>query len=294
MDDLKIQIKSPVKAQNAGLLISRGGAMHPTRVIDSHELIFVIQGELDMWEADQTLHIEPGQTLHLWPGRQHGSTKPMPPDLKFYWIHFEMEGVNRKSHPAAGETLVPPVVLPQVAQLAQPEALERLFRIFLNAQETGTLRPLSANMLTTLMLLEVAQQSCGSADTSGLNVVATWAHSYIRMNFDRPITASKVAEALGYNVDYLGRVYRQTYHCTLIEAIQRRRIDKACEYLLNSNLTISQIATKCGFNDPDYFRRIFKRHMQISPNDYRGENSRLHVMTQYQDWLVPSTFRKMW
>src|SRR5690606_36106166 len=112
----------------------------------------------------------------------------------------------------------------------------------------------------TLMILEVAKQAKGSVNTDDLSAVAMWAHSYIRMNFDRPITASKVAEHLGYNVDYLGRVYHESYDCTLTEAIHRRRIDKACQYLLNSRLTIGQIALNCGFNDSDYFRRIFKRY----------------------------------
>jgi len=279
VDDLQIRMTCPVKAQNAGLLISRGNAMHPTRTIESHELIFVIQGELDMWEANQVFHLSAGQTLHLWPGREHGSTKPMPPDLKFYWIHFEIEDVNGRSYTNNPETLNPAIVLPQTVQLSHPEALERLFRIFLNDQETGTLHPLSANLLTMLLLVEVVQQSQNSVDTNDLKIVATWAHTYIRMNFDRPITASKVANALGYNVDYLGRVYRQTYDCTLTEAIHHRRIRKACEYLLNSKLTISQIAPKCGFSDPDYFRRVFKRYMRIAPSDYRNENSRLHVVT---------------
>jgi YesN/AraC family two-component response regulator len=112
-----------------------------------------------------------------------------------------------------------------------------------------------------------------------VNVVATWAHSYIHTHFDQTITAGKVAEALGYNVDYLGRIYRQTYHCTLTDAIHKRRVQKACKHLLNSNLTISQIAGICGFKDVDYFRRIFKRIMKISPGEYREEHSRMHVMT---------------
>jgi len=111
------------------------------------------------------------------------------------------------------------------------------------------------------------------------NVVATWAHTYIRMNFDRPITASKIAAALGYNTDYLGRIYHRLYGCTLTESIHRRRIEKACEWLLDTNLTIAQIASRCGFSDTDYFRRIFRRIMQIAPGDYRTEFSRMHINT---------------
>lgn len=271
----------PIKTQNAGLFISRGSAMHPTRVIDSHELIFVKQGELDMWEGDQVFHVQAGQTLHLWPGRLHGSTKPMPLGLKFYWIHFEVEERNGGDGRNGDDKLAPVIRIPQVACITQPERLDRLFRAFLDDQETGLLHPYAANMLTMLMLIEVVQ-SCHDEqplDSDDLNVVATWAHTYIRINYDRPITTSSVAQALGYNADYLGRIYRQVYGCTLTEAIHQRRVGMACEYLLDSSLSIAQIAQKCGFTDPDYFRRIFKRHQQISPGTYRREYSHMHVNT---------------
>jgi transcriptional regulator GlxA family with amidase domain len=63
------------------------------------------------------------------------------------------------------------------------------------------------------------------------------------------------------------------------EAINRKRVSAASDYLLDSNLTIEQIAQKCGFSDPDYFRRVFRQHTGISPGDYRREYSRMHVIT---------------
>ena len=253
--------------------------MHPTRIINSHELILVKQGELDMWEDEQQFHVEAGQTLHLFPARRHGSSKPLPPNLKFYWIHFEVSEPSSKQSRRKDADFSPTIVVPQVAHLSQPERLERLFRLFLDEQETGLLHPDSANLLTMLMLSEITHYIETPVDNCDLNAVATWAHTYIRINFERPITSSSVAEALGYNVDYLGRIYRQTYYCTLTEAIHRCRINKACEYLMDSNLNVSQIAPKCGFPDPDYFRRIFKRYMKITPGEYRDENSRIHVNT---------------
>lgn len=279
LNELQIHIPSPVKAQNAGLFISRGDAMHPTRIIDSHELIFVIQGCLNMWEEDEDFYLTKGKILHLFPGREHGSTTVMPADLKFYWIHFEVEEIPITNYSDANDSLNPVTTLPQVASLTRPEALERLFRMFINEQETGTLRPISANLMTMLMILEIAQQALGKSETEDLSAAATWAHSYIRMNFDRPITASKIAAAVGYNVDYLGRVYREAYSCTLTDAIHQRRIQRARDYLLNSNLNISEIASNCGYSDPDYFRRIFKRYMKITPSNFRDENSRIHVTT---------------
>jgi AraC-like DNA-binding protein len=277
---LTLNTYCPLKAQNAGLFISRGTAMHPTRVITSHELIFIKHGELDMWEDEQKFHLEVGDVLHLWPGRRHGSSKPMPLGLKFYWVHFEVEMRDEKDHSVLGSDFLPAIKIPQVTHLLQPERMERLFRSFLDDQENGSLHPYAANMLTLLMLTEIVNANEErSAVPDNLNAVATWAHNYIRMNYDRPLTTSKVAQAVGYNADYLGRIYRDIYGCTLTEAIHRRRISIACDFLLDSNLTIEQISQKCGFADPDYFRRVFRRYMHTCPGDYRKEYSRVHVNT---------------
>src|SRR5258708_13391928 len=175
----------------------------------------------------------------------------MPLGLKFYWIHFDLEIRNEGNERSELEELAPLVKVPQVNLISQPEKLERLFRMFLDDQESGLLSSHTANLLTMLMLIEVAQPSEEKpASPDDLNVVATWAHTYIRLNYDRPITAAKIAEAVGYNPDYLGRIYHKAYGCTLTEAIHLSRIRVACQYLLVSQITINQLAHKFGFYDP--------------------------------------------
>ena len=164
---LHVDIISPIRAQNAGLFISRGGAIHPTRVIDSHELILVKDGCLNMWEDDQQFHVEAGQSLHLWPGRQHGGSGPMPADLRFYWIHFDLDERAEDEASAINMPYIPFMRMPQHKTITEPERIERLFRIFLDDQETGALHPYAANLLTTLMLVEVARsREVPSVDTS--------------------------------------------------------------------------------------------------------------------------------
>lgn len=275
---LKLTPVCPVKAQNAGLFISRGRGIHPTRVISSHELIFVKEGELDMWEEDRTFAVKAEQTLHLFPGRHHGGLTPMAPELKFYWIHFDI--VDSGSSGAAGAG----IEVPQISHIRRPERLESLFRDFLDQQESGELQPYAASLLMMLMLTEVARSSLPASQeheaADKANVIAARAHTYIRMNYDQPLSPGKVAEVVGYNPDYLGRVYRKVYGCTLTEAIHRRRIERAKRYLMDSDMTIEQIALACGFTDPDYFRRIFRRYMQTPPVNYRNLYARVHVNTE--------------
>jgi AraC-like DNA-binding protein len=269
---LKILPCCAVKAQNAGLFISRGQGTHPTRIIDSHELIYVKEGRLDMWEEDRTFALEAGQTLHLWPRRRHGGIGTLPAGLEFYWIHFELNEVTD----SAGEA---PVEIPQTCRVGRPEKLESLFRHFLDDQESGYLEACSANLLVVLMLLEAARPARIHKDDSDISTLATRANTYIRTHFHDPITPGKVAEVLGYNPDYLERVYRKVYGQTLTESIHRRRVRQACSYLLDTDMTIEQIARACGFSDADYFRRIFRRYQQSAPSTYRQLFTRVHVNT---------------
>jgi AraC-like DNA-binding protein len=262
----------PVKAQNAGLFVSSGNdASHPARIISSHELILVRQGRLEMWEEEQTFSLEEGQTLHLWPGKRHGGIGILPKGLEFYWIHFEIE------NPVNNSAIID---MPQVRQIARPDKLESLFRFFLDGQEVGDLDRGSANLVALLMLYEVAQATQShSNESERTNALAERAKNYIHIHYYRDISPGTVAEALGYNSDYLGRVFREVYHYTLTEAIHRRRVHKACAFLLDSDMTIEEIATACGFADAGYFRRIFRRYKHSTPIRYRNANLRVHVNT---------------
>lgn len=272
-DTLQLELRGEVRACNAGLFISRGQGVHPTRMIDSHELIFVRQGQLEMWEEAQTFSLQRGQALHLWPNRQHGGAAPYPADLSFYWIHFEL--ADRQSQPASQL-----VTIPRVISVSRPERLENLFRQFLDDQETGQLSQMYGDLLVMLMLCEVAQSSRPDEDISDTAAaLAGRADTYIRLHYDQPISAAIIAQTLGYNPDYLGRAYRQVYRCTLTEAIHRRRIRVARRYLLDGEMNIEEIARACGFSEAGYFRRLFRRYEGMSPGAFRRLFARVHVNT---------------
>ncbi len=274
-NSFQVNISSPIKAQNAGLLISRGQGIHPTRIIDSHELILVKSGFLELWEEDQEFVLEEGQTLHLFPSRRHGGKGILPKGLEFYWIHFEVENTSSDNSDIGFDY----IDIPQVNRLSRPEKLEALFRYFLDSQETGDLRQESANLLVSLMLLEVVASSQNNDDSMKVNSLATNVHNYIWMNNDHTLTAGKVAKVLGYNPDYLGRIYRKVYGCTITQTIHQSRIERSCRLLMDSDMTIEEIARLCGFSDSDYFRRVFKRYKHITPIAFRKINSRIYINT---------------
>lgn len=270
LPQLHLNLDTPIHAQNAGVFISRGTGIHPTRTLESHELIFVRKGVLGIREEDTEFEVCAGETLLLFAGRTHSGTKPYPDDLSFYWVHFMVNNV------AGGESLS----IPQHALLKDPNKMTELYRRFLDDQETGSLSALSSDLLVMLMLSEIAHAfERNTSNRKFADNLAQRARSLIIENYAKQISTGIIADALGCDPDYLGRVFRAVYGETMSQAIRQTRIKRAKFLLMESNLTVCQIATQCGFDDPCYFRRLFRQYEGMTPHEYRSLYSRLHVIS---------------
>jgi AraC-like DNA-binding protein len=59
---------------------------------------------------------------------------------------------------------------------------------------------------------------------------------------------------------------------TPLEFIREARIRKACQ-MLKEGASINDVAYSCGFSDPKYFAKCFKADMEMTPTEYKVENS---------------------
>jgi AraC-like DNA-binding protein len=273
---LTLNTRSSLRPCGAGLFVSRGEASHPIRTIDSHELIFVREGTLGMFEAERRFSLHAGQTLLLFPGREHGGAEPYPKDLRFYWVHFQLENGGRRRSDTRDT-----VTVPQVASVARPDRLAELFHRYLDDQESAALTPLSGRLLIMQMMCEAAMTPAapGEAPSAGA-LLASRADQYVRHRFHEPLTTALVARRLRCNPDYLGRAFRAAYGKTLTHLIHERRVHHARKLLLESNLNVGEISRECGFDDAGYFRRVFKRQEGMTPLAYRRLYARAHVNTE--------------
>ncbi len=243
------------RMSNAGRFISRGHGRHPTRVIDSWELIYVFSGTLELFEEERDFSLKPGDRLLLRPGRTHGGRAAYPAGLSFFWVHFfpgNEEARFRLDHmETAGRT-------------ARPERFAQYCTLLLAEQRDGGRR--NADLLIDLLLGEAESPPPGTPVPERL---AERAMEAITLHFEESISTSSLAEMLGCHPDYLGRIFRRNFRCTVVEAINRERIRHSCRLLENPLLPVREAGFESGFNDDAYFRRCFRREMGCSPREYR-------------------------
>ena len=88
---------------------------------------------------------------------------------------------------------------------------------------------------------------------------------YIRQNYRMAISVSDLTELCGISDEYLRRLFRSYLGQTPLEYIHTLRLSHARELLLNG-MSVTDAAAESGFENPNYFSRLYKKHYKISPS----------------------------
>ena len=164
---LELSIALPIKVQNGGLFISRGVGRHPARKLTSWEIIFVEKGTLTIQEENTVFEVRAGETLLLWPDRRHVGVGEFPVDLKFYWLHFEIE-----HYPSSQ----PNLAIEQHCRVRDAQSVISLFRQFLSEQEKLQ-RTMALEIILLLILQQISRPSGYEDSANEAGAAMAWKHS---------------------------------------------------------------------------------------------------------------------
>ncbi|CAH0533926.1 HTH-type transcriptional activator RhaR [Vibrio stylophorae] len=97
--------------------------------------------------------------------------------------------------------------------------------------------------------------------------------SYIDSHLDQPIREEQLASLCHYSLTYFSRLFHRAMGVNCRDYIVDMRLRLACRILKEEPLLrVGQVANACGFRDPSYFSRIFKKRMAMTPQQYRQQN----------------------
>ncbi|MBP2057192.1 AraC-like DNA-binding protein [Lactobacillus colini] len=93
--------------------------------------------------------------------------------------------------------------------------------------------------------------------------------NYIGENYNW-ITLANLAKTFNYNESYLSSLIHKAFGKSFSTMLNNIRLSHAVDYLLSTDLTLSNIAEKIGYQSVDYFIRNFKKHYKMTPGAYRS------------------------
>ncbi|PKA97408.1 AraC-like DNA-binding protein [Flavobacteriaceae bacterium MAR_2009_75] len=128
---------------------------------------------------------------------------------------------------------------------------------------------LGLKFLSSFIYTEVDQ----TLNTRNHNNIVDSIKIFLNENLDKSFKADEIAEKFNYSSSYLFNLFKKRTGYSLIHFFNLKKIQKGCEYLKYTDLSIKEISFKLGFHDPLYFSRMFKKYMGVPPRKYRKENS---------------------
>ncbi|MBA2481310.1 MAG: helix-turn-helix transcriptional regulator [Planctomycetes bacterium] len=93
--------------------------------------------------------------------------------------------------------------------------------------------------------------------------------------FPQAVPIPELARAVGMSAVHFRRSFTRAFGIPPHAFLAQRRMDRAAGMLVDSEIAISAISQACGYDDPFYFSRAFKRHHHVSPAGFRSARSRL-------------------
>lgn len=96
-------------------------------------------------------------------------------------------------------------------------------------------------------------------------------YEYIHENFNRKISLDEISQLVNMSSVSFNRFIKKRTGKTFIEYTNDTRISYATRWLIETDLSISEISFKCGFNNIANFNRVFKKVKNITPSEFREE-----------------------
>ncbi|MFZ4774786.1 MAG: helix-turn-helix transcriptional regulator [Terrimicrobiaceae bacterium] len=103
-------------------------------------------------------------------------------------------------------------------------------------------------------------------------VIVRRALKIIREESPTDLTRSGVARKAGVSAAHLAEILQQRTGRSFTELLREARVDRACELLRTTELSMAAIASECGFCDQSYFTHVFQRLKKETPKQYRDRH----------------------
>ncbi len=126
------------------------------------------------------------------------------------------------------------------------------------------------SLMTAYMIKNQLTSECLNADKT--ERFYTEVLNYISSHYSEQITSNDAAKLLNYDHSYFCRRFRSGFGMSFSEYLNIFRMTKARNLFDNTDLNISETAFQCGFSDPVYFSKCFKKYVGVLPSVYRKKS----------------------
>lgn len=276
-EDDKAKYLETVKKQSVDLFLYYCGIEKCTPsysfgpAVRPHYLVhYVLEGEGSYEVNGKTYHLKKNQGFLIPPDTitYYEADKDNP--WTYIWIGFN--GVKAETYLAyANLNLDNPIF-----EYNEDDSLKEYVTRMLELNSLCYANELELEGLLYLFMSKLARCSKNVSSNDNLKMAELYIEKsveFIENNYSNPIKINDIANYIGLNRSYLTHIFKKNLNVSPQEFLLNFRIEKACDLLKKSTLSIGDISRSVGYNDPLTFSKIFKKVKGTSPKNYRDQLS---------------------
>lgn len=242
------------------VIIYGGRGIHKTGVVAypvaAGDVFVIRKGEVHGFQDCRNLDVMNIPFHSDFPG------EPMFRGIEGVGLLFDMEPRIRETGNRSSLLHVHPVLMEDILEICREMEHE------ISDKKTGY-QSMFKSHLTRLMIILGRCYTDGQSPAALKMKKIAGCLAEMEERFDEDLDIAALAEKEGYSREHFIRLFRKYYATTPGQYILQLRMARAAELLRKGELLISEIAWNCGFEDSNYFARIFKQKMGLSPREYR-------------------------
>lgn len=244
------------------------------------ELTYVESGEMLYQINDREYHIHAGQALFGNANTLHAGKSSKDNDCHYLSITFDPKLIYGFEHSLIQERYVTPLLChPQLSSiffdLSKPwhkEIISHIKKMGRQKQQTCTELSIQIALLSFWQLLlqnmpEVLKPHSLREDKDNLRIKTIM--TFIEDNYDKKLELKQIAAQIHLCESECCRLFKRYMHQSLFDYLLSYRIKKSLPLLSGTSLSITEIASLCGFSDSNYYAKVFHRYQKCSPSAYR-------------------------
>jgi two-component system response regulator YesN len=134
----------------------------------------------------------------------------------------------------------------------------------LKADHQETLESLFMHIISELAL-EIQEQVRNDSDGIIAKVL-----KYLNNNYNKDINLDDAAKSVNMSYHYLSKIFKDEVGKNFVDYLTELRIEKSMKFLENHSMSIKEVSHSIGYNDPNYYCKIFKKITGMTPTEYRS------------------------
>ncbi|WP_371379898.1 helix-turn-helix domain-containing protein [Sporomusa aerivorans] len=243
---------------------------------ENFEILYFEKGEALIYCNSRPIRVGPGELVIINSNDIHYGEN-ISPQLIYYVVEFDLSFIDSSQVDLCQTKYLTPLVQNRILFRNQidrnRELLEQVRNLLAEfyRQELGYELAVKAAIYRILVLLlrTYAEQTISENEKDRqrrtldrLSPVL----EYIDCHYTEKLSLGQLAAMANMSLHYFCRLFKSLTGKSPTEYINQLRINKAIILLRESNLNITEIALTVGFNDSNYFSRIFKKYKHVSPS----------------------------